>query len=73
MLTKEQEAANAAEEAKQRALAARREVDAASYERLVDTENVNRCELRGGGGGGGGGSCCLPAACAAASTRASQH
>lgn len=41
-LTKEQEEEARQEELKQRALEARREVDEASYSRLVDTENVNR-------------------------------
>jgi hypothetical protein len=41
-LTKEQEAAEAADAARQRALAAKREVDEASYGRLVETQNVNR-------------------------------
>jgi len=42
-LTREQEEAAAAEALKQRQLAAKREVDEASYSRLVETENVNRC------------------------------
>lgn len=43
-LTREAEAAEAAEAAKQRQLAARRELDEAAYSRMVETENINRQE-----------------------------
>ncbi|KAI8467484.1 MAG: hypothetical protein J3K34DRAFT_430510 [Monoraphidium minutum] len=43
-LTREEEAAARAEAAKQRSLESRREVDEASYSRLVETENANRQE-----------------------------
>lgn len=52
-LTKEQEEAEAAEAAKQRQLAARREVDEASYSRMVDTENINRWDRHVGRGAWG--------------------
>jgi hypothetical protein len=46
-LTREQEEAARADELRQRALAARREVDEASYGKLVDAENANRRAFQG--------------------------
>lgn len=43
-LTREQEEAQRAEELRQQQLQSRREVDEASYSRIVDTENANRQE-----------------------------
>lgn len=45
---RESEASARAAEAKERELAAKREVSAVSYTKLVDTENVNRVEDAGG-------------------------